>query len=67
MSNGDRGAPPLQITAPVRGGWRSPPDLRQNLETTAVRQRHKRIIICADGTWNRARSAAIGESETTNV
>lgn len=67
MTNGDRGARTLQITAPVRGGWRTPPDQRQNLESEAVRQTHKRIVICADGTWNSARSTAFGDSATTNV
>lgn len=67
MTNGDRGAPTLQITAPIRGGWRAPPDQRQNLALETVRQTHKRIVICADGTWNSARSTAIGNSATTNV
>lgn len=67
MTNGDRGAPTLQITAPARGGWTAPPDQRQNLQTETVRQTHKRIVICADGTWNSARSTAFGGSQTTNV
>jgi len=67
MTNGDRAAPTLQITAPARGGWTAPPDQRQNLQTETVRQTHKRIVICADGTWNSARATAIGGSETTNV
>ena len=67
MTNGDRGASTLQITAPVRGGWSAPPDERQNLQPELVRQTHKRIVICADGTWNSARDTAIGDSATTNV
>ena len=67
MTNGNRGAATLQITAPVRGGWRAPPDHRQNLETESVRQLHKRIVICADGTWSSASSTGIGDSATTNV
>ena len=67
MTTGDRGAPTLQITAPRRGGWNAPPDQRQNLQTESVRQSHKRIVICADGTWNSARATAVGDSATTNV
>jgi uncharacterized protein (DUF2235 family) len=67
MTTGDRGAPTLQITAPVRGGWTAPPHQRQNLQTETVRQTHKRIVICADGSWSSARSTAFGGSQTTNV
>jgi uncharacterized protein (DUF2235 family) len=67
MTQGDRGVPTLQITPPSRAGWRAPPDRRQNLGTEQVRQSHKRIVICADGTWNSARSTAVGDSATTNV
>lgn len=67
MTNGDRGAPTLQITPPPRAGWRAPPDRRQNLGSDQVRQSHKRIVICADGTWNSAKSTALGDAATTNV
>ena len=68
MTGGDRGAPTLQITPPPRGGWSTPPELHQNLASDAVRQKHKRIVICADGTWNSTQAtAALGSSATTNV
>src|SRR3954468_730764 len=68
MTGGDRGVPTLQITPPARGGWTAPSNLRQNLPSDAVRQTHKRIIICADGTWNSTKATdAVGASATTNV
>ncbi len=68
MTGGDRGVPTLQITPPPRGGLTAPAQLRQNLPSDAVRQTHKRIIICADGTWNSTRDTdAVGSSATTNV
>lgn len=68
MTGVDRGVPTLQITPPARGGWTAPPNLRQNLPSDAVRQLHKRIIICADGTWNSTKATdTLGASATTNV
>jgi uncharacterized protein (DUF2235 family) len=68
MTGGDRGVPTLQITPPARGGLAAPSNLRQNLPSESVRQRHKRIIICADGTWNSTKATdAVGSSATTNV
>jgi uncharacterized protein (DUF2235 family) len=68
MTGGDRGVPTLQITPPARGGLTAQPNLRQNLPSEALRQVHKRIIICADGTWNSTKATdAVGSSATTNV
>ena len=68
MTGGERVLRPLEITAPARAGWNAPPNLRQNLASEAVRQIHKRIVICADGTWNSAKAtAAVGSAATTNV
>jgi uncharacterized protein (DUF2235 family) len=68
VTGGDRGAPVLQITPPPRAGLRAQPSIRQNLESDPVRQTHKRIVICADGTWNSAKATAgVGDSATTNV
>jgi uncharacterized protein (DUF2235 family) len=65
---GGGGAPTLELTPPVRAGLREQPNLRQNLASDLVRQQHKRIVICADGTWNRTDAkASVGESDATNV
>lgn len=68
MTGGDRVPRPLNITAPARTPWSAPSRIQQNLDVSTVRQTHKRIIICADGTWNSADATdAIGSSATTNV
>ena len=68
MTGAERVVRPLEITPPARAGWTAPPNLRQNLASEAVRQTHKRIVICADGTWNSAKATApVGSSATTNV
>lgn len=68
MTGGAVVAPPLDITAPKRVSASGAPDIKQNLDSDAVRQKHKRIVICADGTWNSTKAMdAIGDSATTNV
>jgi len=39
----------------------------RNLETNDVSERHKRIVICADGTWNTPQQTAGGGPAPTNV
>ena len=68
MTGGDRVLRPLDIIAPARTPWSAPSRIQQNIDASTVRQTHKRIIICADGTWNSAEATdAIGSSATTNV
>jgi len=68
MTGGDRTVRPLEITPPARVASSAAPNIRQNLDSVAVRQKHKRIIICADGTWNSTKATdAVGASATTNV
>ena len=68
MTGGGRGASVLQITPPARAGYSAPANLKQNLSSDAVRQVHKRIVICADGTWNSTKATAtVGSDAATNV
>ena len=68
MTGGDPAARPLEITAPKRVEANAAPNIRQNLDSDLVRQKHKRIVICADGTWNSTKATdVIGNSATTNV
>ncbi len=68
MTGGDRALRPLDITAPARTPWSAPSKVLTNLDVDAVRQSHKRIVICADGTWNSTKATdAIGDTATTNV
>ncbi len=68
MTAGAPAVRPLEITAPRRVEADAAPNVRQNLALDEVRQRHKRIVICADGTWNSTdATAAVGSSATTNV
>ena len=45
---------------PRAPGMRRAANLKQNLASDAVRQVHKRIVICADGTWNSTKATADG-------
>ena len=68
MTGGAPAVRPLEITAPQRVEADAAPNIKQNLSADAVRQQHKRIVICADGTWNSAKATvAVGSSATTNV
>jgi uncharacterized protein (DUF2235 family) len=52
---------------PRAGGWWRPADRRQNLAPEAVRDRPKRIVICADGTWNAPPRRRGRDADATNV
>jgi len=68
MTGGAPAVRPLEIAAPKRVEASAAPLVKQNLPADAVRQQHKRIVICADGTWNSTKAtAAVGSSATTNV
>jgi uncharacterized protein (DUF2235 family) len=53
--------------APLPGGWLRPPDRRQNLPAEGVREGPKRIVICADGTWNAPPTRRGHAADATNV
>jgi len=57
----------LDLVAPRAGGWRRSAEQRQNQDDPALKERHKRIVVCADGTWNTPRPRAGGSSAPTNV
>ncbi len=52
---------------PEPRGWRRDAPWMRNLVDEDVRGRHKRIVICADGTWNTPRMTSGDEPSATNV
>ncbi len=57
----------LDLTAPRRSGWRSPAEWKQNQDPTVLLGQRKRIVICADGTWNTPTEKDLGGPAPTNV
>ncbi len=49
------------------GGRRTRAGPLRNLESENVADQHKRIVICADGTWNMPQQSAHGGPSPTNV
>jgi len=57
----------LLAAAPAHGSRPRRPRSHRNLESEDVADQHKRIVICADGTWNAPQQAARGGPAPTNV
>ena len=57
----------FETAAPRAGGWLRPADRRQNFPSEAVRESPKRIIVCADGTWNAPPRRRGHDADATNV
>ncbi len=57
----------LVAQAPPRASFRARAQPLQNLKSEAVPEQHKRIVICADGTWNTPQQVSAGKPAPTNV
>src|SRR2546425_9599178 len=57
----------LQPGAPRSGGWRTSAQQTQNQPSDGLPDRRKRIVVCADGTWNTPRERDSSGPTPTNV
>jgi uncharacterized protein (DUF2235 family) len=57
----------IELVAPRRGAWYRQAEARANQELPDPRRTAKRIVICADGTWNSPYRTSSGDPVPTNV
>ncbi len=57
----------LEPGSPRPGGWLRRADRRQNVAAEAARDQPKRIVVCADGTWNAPPRVRGQAADATNV
>lgn len=58
---------PTDLRAPRPAGWRREGECKQNQDPLVLNAQLKRIVICADGTWNRPGEKDDGGPAPTNV
>jgi uncharacterized protein (DUF2235 family) len=57
----------LALRPPKPGGWRRPAETATNQRPEAVAAGRKRLVICADGTWNTPTAVSESQPAPTNV
>ena len=63
----ERSGRDIQLVAPRRGAWYREAQFRVNQQLPDASRTPKRIVICADGTWNSPYRTSSGNPVPTNV